>query len=112
MKQEEIEKQAEEYGYAEAQKLLKINEDCHTHFSFNRADISKAFQDGAKWGIEHAIEWHRLEENPSDLPEVKGYYFVVTKNCPEGIKSYYNHSEMEFNDCGVIAWCELPQFKE
>lgn len=56
-------------------------------------------------------KWHDLRKDPNDLPKVKGYYLVCRQNAQESNISYFNHSEMDFNDI-VIAWCELPQFKE
>lgn len=117
MTQEEIEVQAEIYtkekhckgGCGDTHACCEYDiEDCCPDCRKTNED----FIAGAKWGIANAIEWHDLREDPNDLPEVKGYYWVVSKDCPEGTKSYYNHSEMEFNDDNIITWCELPQFKD
>lgn len=69
----------------------------------------QGYLDGLKEGKKDATEWHDLRENPSDLPEVKGYYWVALKNQRKCVVSYFNHSEMEFNDL-AIAWCELPLY--
>lgn len=125
----EIEKQSEKYLKSKAwnweQNQVMGNE------------VTQAFQEGAKWGMEHAIEWHDLRENPDDLPEKSdrylcffgGNYGYFIMDYETEVKSfgywcakYDDHSlglvDTEFetlaerNEDEVIAWCELPQFKD
>lgn len=109
----DIEKQAEEYKNKLAQE----------HYDYYLLDFAKmCFQDGAKWGIEHAIEWHDLRENPNDLPKeieiCSAPVYIISEHGSSDLAQYdyrqklwcYKHSN-EHILYDVIAWCELPQFK-
>lgn len=78
-------------------------------------DLENAYIAGAK---ENSIQWHDLRKNPNDLPKKIGEYLVY-KISGYGSKSIeliqYNSNKYFWcvehqND--VIAWCEMPQFKE
>lgn len=85
--------------------------ECHTECS-----SVEAFQAGAKWGAEHAIEWHNLRKNPKDLPKAtKLYYCCAIYNYSKIYEHHVfdigtNHFVGELGK--IIAWCELPQFKD
>lgn len=74
---------------------------------------------GAK---ENGVVWHDLRKDPNDLPEDNCTVLVRLKK-PITQFSYFCHPEKKFScwnteyGCNVylhnvIAWCEIPQFKE
>lgn len=110
MKDEEIERQAE--------KLLINFDDCRT-----KELMKDCFIDGAKMGMEHAIEWHDLRVNPNDLPKeieiCSAPVYIASKYGSTDLAQYdyrqklwcykYSNEHILYD---VIAWCELPQFKD
>ena len=62
---------------------------------------------------ENGIQWHDLRKDPNDLP--KDCYDVLDE---AGYKVFYHHKEGVWKNASgskivkVIAWCEIPQFKE
>ena len=134
MTEEEIEEQAEENL---RKNKISNNENWEVGGKHCYTLCKQAFQAGAKWGMEHAIEWHDLKKNPADLPSSKTStevpVLLVYKSAIDGeivveehiyvdhegficLGSYYQGDYREppyFKKEGVlIAWCELPQFKE
>lgn len=87
---------------------------------------------GAKWGMEHAIQWHNLRVNPDDLPNPNIavlIYFRFEKWTTPYIAYYrpaakkwqiYNLLEAQrqpivddyIDRDEVVAWCEIPTYKE
>ena len=65
---------------------------------------------GAK---ENGVVWHDLRKDPNDLP--KDCYDVLDE---AGYRVFYHHKEGVWKNASgskiveVIAWCEIPQFKE
>lgn len=65
------------------------------------------------FATENSIQWHDLRKDPNDLP--KDTYDVLDQ---AGYKVHYNFfqdvwvNEENKIDRQVIAWCEIPQFKE
>ena len=66
--------------------------------------------------IENSIQWHDLRKDPNDLPKKEGCYLVKVDDCKNDI---YETDNFYLDDyCFVlygkyvIAWCEIPQFKE
>lgn len=111
MTNEEIEEQAEDY---EMNCIADVYQDdvCTIPYAYSAQKLEQAFQDGAKWGMEHAIEWHKLKENPYDLPSTQNY-----KCNQDGDTCWYDEEtdqwlDIEGTRIKVIAWCELPQYKE
>jgi len=73
--------------------------------------------------IENGIQWHDLRKDPNDLPPKMGlgskevYVQYDTKGvtdfaCYRFDKNIWERSEDDEQAVGVIAWCEIPQFKE
>ncbi len=71
---------------------------------------------------ENGIVWHDLRKDPNDLPKDNGMVLVRFEK-PIMKFSYFCHPEKKFSvwnkeyGCNVqvhnvIAWCEIPQFKE
>lgn len=90
--------------------------------------IKEAYIAGAK---ENGIVWHDLRINPDDLPKVDMLVRVRLSGGMEHIceTDYYEPSEDEIgygkliisfyelngewiDDTEIIAWCEIPKFKE
>lgn len=78
-----------------------------------------AYLAGAK---ENGVVWHDLRKDPNDLPKENGTVLVRLEK-PIMKFSYFYHSEKMFSvwnkeyECNVhlhnvIAWCEIPLFKE
>ena len=72
---------------------------------------------------ENGIQWHDLRKDPKDLPPKMGlgskevYVQYDTKGvtdfaCYRFDKNIWERSEDDEQAVGVIAWCEIPQFKE
>jgi len=66
--------------------------------------------------IEHLPQWHDLRKNPDDLPNTddKEHEYVVSDNL--GCRMLARYYCGKWSNYGlidnVIAWCELPTFKE
>ena len=67
---------------------------------------------------ENGIQWHDLRKDPNDLPKEEREVMVAFKNTTArgteiltGFDFYLIEDEM-WNSEDVIAWCEIPQFKE
>ena len=99
-----FEKEAEEYVNREYDN--SYYPDCN--FSAKQ-DAKTAFKDGAEFGYNKANEWHDLRKNPNDLP--KGHKVVLNQ---VGEKTTYDPDRgfLGFGGCGIIAWKEIPLFKE
>ena len=116
MTEEEIEKQSEEY-----------TRNCCVDMTFDIHNIRKAFQDGAKWGAKHAIEWHEIESHVLPKREISKKYMPKANEKLMLKYHFYNETEIHYSDgyydkfdfefhipnnptgriiC-VIAWCEL-----
>ena len=86
-----------------------------------KEELQNAYIAGA---TENGIQWHDLRKDPNDLPD-EGTYLVVWQN-DKGYKeifimNYEEDDEEEFHwvdgdyechDDYIVAWCEIPQFKE
>ncbi len=70
------------------------------------------FISGYKLGAtENGIQWHDLRKDPNDLPDTGRFVHVQTMN--DTGKAYYDDGWYSGQINGiVIAWCEIPQFKE
>ena len=109
-----FEKEAEEY---QTEKRKSFSE----HEQLCWGDVYKDWKNGAEFGYNKANEWHYVKD---ELPD-EGTYLVVWQN-DNGYKeifimNYEEDDEEEFHwvdgDCEVhdeyvIAWKEIPQFKE
>ena len=80
--------------------------------------IEQAYQKGAEFGYNKANEWHDLRKNPNDLPKetVLVLFVISPKVVVIGWRSNENWI-MDVNDRivpndFVVAWCEIPTFKE
>lgn len=121
MTQKEIEKQADDYGMNCTADVYR-NDVCTIPYAYSAQKLEQAFIDGAKWGMEHAIEWHDLRKDTNDLPtEYKEVLVNLWDENNYCIGSYNKkYDEWEFDEFTlssdrrfeVIAWCELPQFKD
>jgi len=70
--------------------------------------VRLAYLDSAK---ENGVVWHDLRKDSNDLPEE---YIPVLNQYGEH-RSYDGHYWRDCDDViytNVIAWCEIPQFKE
>ena len=92
----------------------------------------EVWKDGVKWGMEHAIEWHDLKSHVLPKREISKKYMPKANEKVMLKYHFYNETEIHFSDgyydmfdfefhipnnptgriiC-VIAWCELPTYKE
>ena len=74
-------------------------------------DYTKAFKGGAEFGYNKANEWHYVKDGyyPKDSNNV----LVLLKD--KIIQVDYYFSKIGWNisvNADVIAWCEIPTFKE
>lgn len=134
---EEIEKQAEEYTdnkyHCNQLECIQGNSCDYCYYG----ECKQIFQDGAKWGIANAIEWHDLRENPDDLPKNRENVLLYVKLHDKWEREVILVGYRDYGDClgeyckdwgyvepiqnvkydfvdneEVIAWCELPTYKE
>ena len=86
-----------------------LNEE-KTHFLSETEYAERAYIAGAE---ENGVVWHDLRKDPNDLP--KDCYDVLDE---AGYRVFYHHKEGVWKNASgskiveVIAWCEIPQFKE
>lgn len=118
MTKEELEKEAEEWVIDNVCKDCSRYEKCKSKEHCTCKECSKEkWQDGAEFGYNEANEWHYVKDG--DLPKefdkpylckVNGHfevgYFMAYKEQPWHFDEYYLDNE------DVIAWCEIPTFKE
>ena len=84
--------------------------------------ISEAVQYGFDKGVtENGIQWHDLRKDPNDLPKVvKEYITNIGVMTFDRLKDRHLWTTPLCDACDyyeevtdeVIAWCEIPQFKE
>lgn len=74
------------------------------------------FYNGVLKGIaEGKPKWHDLRKNPDDLPTESKEYWCKLKSGHYDFRIYYIDSlfyKSHWEELGIIAWCELPKFKE
>ena len=78
-----------------------------------------AYMQGAE---RYKMKWHDLRKNPDDLPKESGYYLVSRYSNYLRIKRYSqtlyfikgkrNGWNTKMDKTQIIAWCEIPKFKE
>ena len=109
----------------EYQKYVDMRNECYRKRKDNNETISyfTGFDDGYLAGAkENGVVWHDLRKDPDDLPNDNGTVLVRLEK-PITQFSYFCHPEKKFScwnteyECNihlhnVIAWCEIPQFKE
>ncbi|MBO4640864.1 MAG: hypothetical protein J5710_14025 [Treponema sp.] len=94
-------------------------------FDITREIRKQAFLAGLKAG---RPQWHDLRKDPKDLPKKIGNYLVCYIDTVSMSKNVFELEFVDFlEDChwidettheiekfdeGVIAWCEIPTFKE
>ena len=61
---------------------------------------------------ENGVVWHDLRKDPNDLPKEKHNVIVALTNGYSEQDSYYKYRWGCNTKRDVIAWCEMPQFKE
>ncbi len=75
---------------------------------FGFSDIEQAFLAGLKAG---RPQWHDLRKDPKDLPKGNYSVLVIIDYLALG-KEYAIRENLKEDSKGVIAWCEIPRFKE
>lgn len=115
---EKLERKAEQFADKHA---FRVPYDGSNKF-YDDTDY-KASKDGYIAGAtENGIQWHDLRKDPNDLPKDNGTVLVRLEK-PIMKFSYFCRSEKKFSvwnkehGCNVqlhsvIAWYEIPQFKE
>lgn len=100
----ELEKKAEKYRISKRKEIID-NDDFEKLDRFDE-NVEEAYIAGAR---ENGVEWHDLRKDPTDLP--KGHRVVLNQ---VGAQTNYDPKRgfLGFEGVGVIAWCEIPLFKE
>lgn len=80
-----------------------------------RKPCKEAFLAGLKAGKQE--KYHYLKENPKDLPkenqEVLVLFTLPDKSKNDVVMAQFKNNDFNFVDLqDVIAWCEIPSFKE
>ena len=121
---EELKQRAEEYKESKRHKCFR--EDVGTiqiNYESYLNNLKQAYLAGA---TENGIQWHDLRKDPKDLPKNEGSYLVCmefnyrhTYILNYGQDDYDDEDKTDWYDDEsthypkeVIAWCEIPQFKE
>ena len=112
MSEEQIELRAEE----------SAKQNCPMPINWNEIDVAeragyiKGYIAGA---TENGIQWHNLRKDPNDLPKDRHNVLIIYLNGyykRERTFASYRHKYWVIcgykTECEVIAWCEIPQFKE
>ena len=106
-------------------KRFKFTEDEIKHGDWNFL-FQKYIEMYIAGAVENGIQWHNLRKDPNDLPKNEGSYLVCmeysyrhTYILNYGQDEYDDEEKMDWYDDEsthftkeVIAWCEIPQFKE
>ena len=74
----------------------------------DRKERKEAFLAGLKAG---RPQWHDLRKDPNDLPKGNYSVLVIIDYLALG-KEYSIRENLKEDSKGIIAWCEIPQFKE
>ena len=69
----------------------------------------RKIEEAVLFGYKKATEWHDLRKNPKDLP--KGHKVVLNQSGMQ-TESDPNKGFLGFGGCGIIAWTDVPFFKE
>ncbi|MCQ2397944.1 MAG: hypothetical protein MJ052_01405 [Sphaerochaetaceae bacterium] len=99
-----------------AEEYLKKNKICNNENwevggTYCYALNKQSYLDGLAEG---KPKWHDLRKNPDDLPKERGDYLILH----EDNTGFTHYSVRDFRngyfECTntIIAWCELPKFKE
>lgn len=79
-------------------------------------ELKQAHLDGLAEGRKE--KWHDLRKDPNDLPKESGDYWCKLKEQRRyAFEVYYKDSlfyksKSRWEELGIIAWCELPEFEE
>ena len=106
----EDDKLAEEYA-----NTVKCEWENDTYYVDCRDEVEEAFLAGLKAARQE--KWHDLRKNPKDLPaenqEVLIYFTLPDKSRNDITLAEFENNDFNFVDLqDVIAWCEIPTFKE
>ena len=127
MTEEEIEKKAEEYANKIEKELLEeysdVSETLRELVTVPTPHRKQGFIDGVKYGLhEGQPKWHDLRKDPNDLPkdnklcllhfDLGGWVNHITGWIERGTWYFEDGRQSEKWQDKVIAWCEIPQFKE
>lgn len=78
----------------------------------DREERKQAYLAGLKAG---RPQWHDLRKDPNDLPKKNGEYWAYMSSYGNKIKRALVWENGVFDnmyDATILAWCEIPQFKE
>lgn len=117
----ELKQKAERFRKKYKQDIID-NDDFEMLDNFD-VNVERAYIAGA---TENGIQWHNLRKDPNDLPKEEGDYFLClydneTKSIFYEVfgfaKRYADREDwyvesMLWTIDDVVAWCEIPQFKE
>ena len=86
-----------------------INANALMEYCQNQIDKKIDCNDIARFPTYPTMEWHDLRKNPKDLPE--GHKIVLNQS---GMSTEYDPDRgfLGFGGCGIIAWTDVPFFKE
>ena len=110
-----FEKEAEEYATRECcMTCNNIN-----HFCKEKCECWTFAKKGAEFGYNKANEWHKVSDG-GDLPKNNTAVLVILKNKRMKISIFMENKFTIWNNdydaytklYDVIAWCEIPTFKE
>ena len=102
---EELKQKAEEYVEGRGKELFRKFYDNN----LSMADLIRTCC--IEFATENGIQWHDLRKDPNDLPKDCGLFIIYWK-----LGSINNYMVFKGNldapHKDMIAWCEIPTFKE
>lgn len=103
---EELKQKARKYNEINVNEILS---DGNVFVSTEKAYIAGVTENG--------IQWHDLRKDPKDLPKDRCEYLVCFRGESHYGVGFVAENGLRFICYGgeyddVIAWCEIPQFKE
>ena len=98
------------------------DEDLARDIGWNEGEVAgyeEGFKDGAEFDYNKANEWHKVSDG-GDLPKNNTEVLVILKNKRMKISTFMENKFTIWNNdydaytklYDVIAWCEIPTFKE
>ena len=114
-----FEKEAEEYVRKIRHDVINWDGKEPEERFYNEIKFKQAYQQGADFGYNKANEWHKVADG-GDLPKNNTEVLVILKNKRMKISTFMENKFTIWNNdydaytklYDVIAWCEIPTFKE
>ena len=110
--EEKARQRAEEVEKNQTLGVYDNDEDLARDSAFNDGFV-EGYEEGYLAGAkENGVVWHDLRKDPNDLPKDNHTYYLVYLDWLGKKYELLRLCEIKTLKDTVIAWCEIPQFKE